>query len=102
MMTKADYYGAFSSCLCNYGDGYLDCFYDRVATGSCISLYSVDCMLVRSVLTQNDNNANKAARLQDTGTVNVHEPLWVGAKRTDYQGPHKIFPVSVLSLPCFQ
>ncbi|KXX78843.1 hypothetical protein MMYC01_204023 [Madurella mycetomatis] len=34
-----DYEEAATSCLCNYGISYLDCYFDKVVAGSCASYY---------------------------------------------------------------
>lgn len=39
ILKATDYDQGYTSCFCNYGVPYLDCFYSRVATGTCASYY---------------------------------------------------------------
>ncbi|KAL2135017.1 hypothetical protein VTI74DRAFT_10054 [Chaetomium olivicolor] len=41
-LAATDYNAAATSCYCNYGIPYLDCFFSQVATGTCASYYGVN------------------------------------------------------------
>lgn len=40
-LSATNYNEAATSCLCNYGVPYLDCYFSQVATGSCASYYGL-------------------------------------------------------------